>query len=197
MKKKENNGLRISVFGASTPQPLDPAYVDARRLGSLLGKAGYTVMTGGYGGTMEAVSRGAAEAGGHVIGVTCQEIETWRPGGANSWVEEEIKLQTLKDRMYTLIEQCDGAFALPGGIGTLAEVAVMWSNLQTGVITPRPLILIGRGWQGTFSKLYEHQDKYILTSYRALLMFASQVEEGFGILRSKLTNHASDSTRQA
>jgi len=194
MKEKEASGLRISVFGASTPQPLDPAYEEAQRLGTLLGIAGYTVLTGGYGGTMEAVSRGAAEAGSHVIGVTCEEIETWRPGGANAWVEEEIRLQTLKDRMHTLIEQCDGALALPGGIGTLAEVAVMWSNLQTGIITPRPLILIGRGWQDTFSRLFELHDKYILTSYRELLIFANQVEEGFGILHSRLINHASDST---
>lgn len=194
--KERGKKIRISVFGASTPQPLDPAYEEAQRLGSLLGKAGYTVMTGGYGGAMEAVSRGAAEAGGHVIGVTCEEIETWRPGGANAWVKEEIRFQTLKERMYTLIEQSDGAFALPGGIGTLAEVSVMWSNLQTGIISPRPLILVGKGWHDIFLKLFELHEKYILSSYRELLIFTNHVEEGFGILQSRLTHHASDTTRQ-
>ena len=70
---------RITVFGGSKPRPSQPAYQEALLLGQLLGSQGYTVLTGGYIGTMEAVSRGAAESGGHVIGVTCDEIERWRP----------------------------------------------------------------------------------------------------------------------
>ena len=70
--------MRISVFGGSSPKPGDLAYEQAYYLGKLIGEAGYTVLTGGYIGTMEAVSRGAAEAGGHVIGVTCDQIENWR-----------------------------------------------------------------------------------------------------------------------
>jgi len=50
-------------------------------------------------GTMEAVSRGAAEAGGHVIGVTCEDIEKWRPIGANAWVKEEWRKKTLTERL--------------------------------------------------------------------------------------------------
>lgn len=67
--------MNIAVFGGSQPKEGDPAYAEAYELGSLLAQAGHTVLTGGYIGTMEAVSRGAAEAGGHVIGVTCEEIE--------------------------------------------------------------------------------------------------------------------------
>ena len=57
------------------------------------------MLTGGYIGTMEAVSRGAAEAGGHVIGVTCEEIEAWRPVRVNAWVKEEIRRKTLMERL--------------------------------------------------------------------------------------------------
>ena len=69
--------MKVSVFGSSKPTPGDKTYTEALELGSLLAKRGHTVLTGGYMGTMEAVSRGAAEAGGHVIGVTCSDIEKW------------------------------------------------------------------------------------------------------------------------
>ncbi|MBC8506792.1 MAG: LOG family protein, partial [Chloroflexi bacterium] len=109
--------MRITVFGGSKPKPGEPAYDDAYYLGQLLGAQGYSVLTGGYIGTMEAVSRGAAEAGGHVIGVTCDEIESWRPVSPNRWVLEEMRFPTLKERMYALIEECDAAMTLPDGIG--------------------------------------------------------------------------------
>ena len=143
--------MRISVFGGSSPKPQEPAYQEAYILGQLIGKAGHTVLTGGYIGTMEAVSRGAAEAGGHVIGVTCDEIESWRSVGPNPWVKEEIRIPTLRERVDKLISACDAAFALPGGVGTLVEIAVMWNMIQTQAITPRPLILIGQGWKKTFT----------------------------------------------
>src|SRR5690606_21772609 len=104
---------RISVFGGSKPRPGEPDYEQALRLGSLLGAAGYTVLTGGYIGTMEAVSRGAAEAGGHVVGITCDEIEAWRPVKHNQWVLEEQRHGTLRERLSALIDGCDGALALP------------------------------------------------------------------------------------
>ena len=83
--------MKISVFGGSQTKEGDTAYVEARELGRLLAERGHTVLTGGYIGVMEAVSRGAREAGGHVIGVTCEDIEAWRPIKANSWVMEEIR----------------------------------------------------------------------------------------------------------
>ena len=76
---------------------------------------------------MEAVSRGASEAGGHVIGVTCVDIENWRKVGANRWVKEEWRKQTLIERLQALVEGCDAALALPGGPGTLTEVSLMWN----------------------------------------------------------------------
>ncbi|MBI1855311.1 MAG: LOG family protein [Chloroflexi bacterium] len=106
--------MRVSVFGSSKPMPGEKAYADAAELGGLLAKRGHAVLTGGYMGTMEAVSRGAAEAGGHVIGVTCSDIEKWREVGANQWVREEIRKTTLTERLIGLIETCDAALALPG-----------------------------------------------------------------------------------
>src|SRR5262245_61788773 len=111
--------MNISVFGGSQPKEGSPAYYEAMELGRLLAQRGHTVLTGGYIGTMEAVSRGAHEAGGHVIGVTCEDIETWRPIKANRWVKEERRMKTLVERLHALIHESDAAMALPGGAGTL------------------------------------------------------------------------------
>jgi uncharacterized protein (TIGR00730 family) len=178
----------ITVFGASSPKPGEPDYEEAQRLGTLLARGGFTVLTGGYMGTMEAVSRGAAEAGGHTIGVTCEEIETWRNAKANPWVKEEWKKVTLKDRLHTLVENCDAALALPGGIGTLAEIAIMWSDLQVGILSPRPLILIGAGWRTTMETFLEMQARSIRPEYRTLVSFAGDVASAFRQLKETLGN---------
>ncbi|MCX6068617.1 MAG: LOG family protein, partial [Chloroflexi bacterium] len=139
--------MNITVFGGSQPKEGSPAYAAARELGKLLAEAGHVVLTGGYLGTMEAVSRGAAETGGHVIGVTCEDIENWRKVSANAWVKEERRFKSLQDRLNGLIEGCDAAIALPGGPGTLTEIALMWNLMVVESIRRRPLILVGRGWQ--------------------------------------------------
>jgi uncharacterized protein (TIGR00725 family) len=163
--------LRVSVFGGSKPVQGEPAYEQALQLGRLLAANGHIVLTGGYIGTMEAVSKGAAEGGGHVIGVTCGEIERWRPVNPNRWVMEEMRYPTLRQRLFALVENCDVAFALPGGAGTLAEIAVMWTHLLTGSIAPRPLILIWDGWKTTFETFFASLPEYIPDSERRWLLF--------------------------
>jgi uncharacterized protein (TIGR00730 family) len=168
--------MNITVFGGSQTQPEDMLYQEAHRLGYLLGSNGHTVLTGGYIGVMEAVSQGAAEAGGHVIGITCDEIEAWRPIGPNKWVQEERRYPTLKERLFALIEGCDAALAMPGGIGTLAEVAMMWSQMQSNAIHSRPLILIGPGWRSTFQAFYSALGDFIPDKYRPLLTFVNDID---------------------
>ncbi len=176
---------RITVFGSAKPVPGEPAYNEALRLGSLLAQAGYTVMTGGYMGTMEAVSRGAAESGGHVVGVTCDEIENWRPVKHNRWVEEEKRFTRLRDRLFVLIDEADAALALPGGPGTLAEVSMMWNHLLTNAISPRPLILIGPGWKTTFEAYFAALGQCIGEKERGWLSFAGDVDSAFHLLQSE------------
>lgn len=170
----------VTVFGGSRPD--EAGYEQAQQLGRLLAQAGYSVLTGGYIGTMEAVSRGAAEAGGHVIGVTCDEIEAWRPVRPNRWVMEERRCTTLRQRITALIDGCDAAIALPGGPGTLAEIAEMWNHLLIGAIPPRPLILVGEGWQATFEQFYRAFDRYIPPEQRRWVTFAAGVEHAVSLL---------------
>ena len=174
-----------TIFGGSAPKPNSPAYNDALTLGKLLAERGHSVMTGGYIGTMEAVSRGASEAGGHVIGVTCEQIESWRDVHPNKWIEEEWRYPTLKARLNALIEKCDAAFALPGGPGTLTEIMLMWNQLIIEALPPTPLILIGEGWQTLFNQaFYENLGSYVPQSQRDYLQFAPDVQSAVKMLES-------------
>jgi len=174
--------MNITVFGGSQPQPGSPAYTEAYELGSLLAQAGHTVLTGGYIGTMEAVSRGANEAGGHVIGVTCSDIEAWRPIKPNVWVKEERRFATLQERLNELVLACDAAIALPGGPGTLTEIALTWNLMIVNSMPPKPLILTGAGWRSVMESLFASFKVYIPQNQRDLLQFAPDIQEAVNLL---------------
>ncbi len=168
--------MNITVFGGAQPKQGSPAYEEAQLLGSLLAQRGHAVITGGYYGTMEAVSRGAHEAGGHVIGVTCSDIEDWRGSRANAFVKEERKKKTLSDRLMALIEGCDAAIALPGGPGTLTEITLMWNLMIIESLPKKPLILIGQGWDFIFDNYFIEFESYMAPEHRDLLYFAEDVK---------------------
>src|SRR5688572_27200222 len=165
----------ISIFGSSSPLPGSADYESARLVGMLLAKAGYTVQTGGYAGVMAAASQGAKEAGGHVIGVTCGNIERFRPGPANEWVIKEIKCKTLRERVLYLVEHCDGAIVMPGGIGTLSEFALMWSLVQVGEVSARPIVVVGGVWQRTLAAFMDAN--YIQDAHKELITIARTANE--------------------
>jgi len=174
----------ISVFGSNQLQPGQPDFEQAFDLGRQLAQAGFAVATGGYMGAMEAVSQGAAEAGGHVIGVTCDQLEAWRPIGPNRWVAQEIRYPTLLERATHLVTCNDGVIALPGGIGTLAEVAQTWSFLQTGVLAPRPFILLGAIWRRTLEAFID--PAYVKSAHQALPKHADTPQEAVDLLKATL-----------
>jgi uncharacterized protein (TIGR00730 family) len=181
--KDKNNSYRVTVFGGAHPKPDDPAYLQAMKLGKLLAAEGFTVLTGGYIGTMEAVSRGAAEAGGHVIGVTCEEIEVWRKIGPNPWVMEEMRYPTLRERLMTLIDACDAAIALPGGVGTLTEISLFWNELVIEIGRSRPLILIGEEWKTVFDTFFSVLAEHTPSSFRRWVSFEPDIEGAVHRLR--------------
>ena len=174
--------MNITIFGGAQPAEGTKAYEEARLLGSLLAQNGHTVLTGGYMGTMEAVSRGAHEANGHVIGVTCIDIENWRGSKLNQWVKEEIRKQTLIERLHILTSNCDAAMALPGGAGTLTEVSLMWNLMIVQSLPRRPLILIGSGWHSTFNQFFNQFETYMSLPQRELLYFAEDVNEAVELI---------------
>lgn len=135
------------MFGGGAPQPGSAAYAEAQRLGRLLAQAGYSVLNGGYSGTMEAVSRGANEAGGHVIAVTSRVFSV----PVNGWSHEEVHTTDLFERLRHIIEPADAYIVLRGGMGTLAELAVVWNLAKLG--SAKPIILVGDAWRSVFESI--------------------------------------------
>ncbi len=138
----------ITIFGSSLPREGNPAYEHARRLGRLLAEAGFAICNGGYAGLMEASARGAREAGGHTLGVTC---EIWS-FPANPWIVEEVRTKSFLERLLALIERGDAYVVLPGGTGTLAELALGWemmnkSSLSRTVGGRKPLFVMESYWR--------------------------------------------------
>jgi uncharacterized protein (TIGR00730 family) len=174
----------ISVFGSHAPLPGSEDYQQAMDVGRLLAETGFTVATGGYGGTMQAVSQGAAEAEGEVIGVTCTRIEMFRSARLNSWATKEIRYETLQERALHLVKNNRGVIVLPGGIGTLSEFALAWSLLQVDEISPRPLVLLGKMWKETLRTFI--RDDYIHVENYEML---SLVDTAEAAVMSILDNH--------
>ena len=135
---------RIAVYGSSTINPASAEYQLSYSLGAELARAGADVMTGGYSGVMEAASRGAAEAGGHVIGVTVQLFEGRGP--VNAWVNQRIHTPDLFERLRVLVNGADGFIAVAGSVGTLAEVFLTWTLISAGARAEAPLVLLGDAW---------------------------------------------------
>jgi uncharacterized protein (TIGR00725 family) len=140
----------VAVFGSSQTEPGSEEWADAVRAGELLARAGYPVITGGYGGTMEAVSSGAAGRGGHVIGVTAPVLFPGR-SGANQFVAEIIEASSLANRIDIMMQRSVATLALPGSIGTAAELLISWNTnhiLRRAGERPRVSVAVGAGWKG-------------------------------------------------
>ena len=178
--------MKITVFGGASTHVGERLYEDALLLGKLLGEIGHDVVTGGYFGTMEAVSRGASEAGAHVIGITCRDIEAWKGTKANAWVKEEIKFDTLNQRLNKLIEICDGAIALPGGVGTLVEISLTWNQMIIHAMQPKPLILIGDEWKAIIDTFFDSLGTYIQAQYRQYVKFSPSIKSAVKMLDQML-----------
>jgi uncharacterized protein (TIGR00730 family) len=133
----------VTVFGSARPEPDDAQYASARALGAALAERGWVVCSGGYAGVMEAVSRGAKEAGGRTLAVTARSFSS----RANRWIDEEIRVDTWQERLFELIARGHGYVACPGGTGTLVELAVVWEMLNKGVMRKKPTIVLGKFWQ--------------------------------------------------
>jgi uncharacterized protein (TIGR00725 family) len=136
----------ITVFGSSQARPGSQLYAASHKMGELLARAGFDVMTGGYQGVMEAASRGAHAAGAQVTGITLERFSDQ----VNPYVMREIRTVSFYDRFGWLVHRADGYIAMHGGIGTLAEVTFAWQELLLEMVPPRPLILVGERWRRVF-----------------------------------------------
>ena len=169
----------VTIFGGSKCTEADLEYSQARRVGQLLADAGFTICTGGYLGVMEAASRGAHERGGRVLGITMNQFKT----EPNRYLTEKVPSEHFYERLQRLITQSVGYVALRGGMGTVTEISLVWNKLQTGVLDPRPLVLLGDCWPPIVRE-WQH---YLAVSDRDVhfLNFADTPEEAVAIISEK------------
>ena len=142
----------VTIFGGSKCGEESEEYRQALRLGRLLAERGYTICTGGYLGVMEGASRGAHEVGGRVLGIVMNQFKS----EPNRYLTDKVASAHFYERLQNLIERSVGFIALRGGAGTVTELSLVWNKLQTGVIEPRPLVLLGACWPKVVESFREH-----------------------------------------
>ncbi len=139
-------GPAVTVFGSARTALEDPSYAAARKLGARLANDGFTVITGGGPGIMEAANRGCREGGGLSVGCN---IELPHEQGMNPYVDLGVEFRYFFARKVMFVKYADGFVILPGGFGTLDELFEALTLIQTGKVRHFPVILVGSSyWAG-------------------------------------------------
>ena len=166
----------VTIFGGAKCGEQSKEYGQAVRLGRLLAERGYTICTGGYLGVMEGASRGAHEAGGRVLGIVMNQFKS----EPNRYLTEKVASAHFYERLQNLIDRSVGFVALRGGAGTVTELSLVWNKLQTKVIEPRPLVLLGDCWPKVVEAFRENL--VVSEADVKLLDFVSTPEEAVRII---------------
>ena len=175
----------ITVFGGSRVEPESDEYAAARELGRALAERGLTVVTGGYNGVMEAVSRGAKEIGGHVIGVTVEVIARNFERVPNEYLDQEVKTVALLERIDKMVELGAAYVVLPGGAGTLAELGIVWNLALLGALHGKPLVVVGDGWRRVLQTMID--ELHTIETDLQFLRLVPDVSSAVEVLAGALT----------
>ena len=143
---------RVCVFGSY--KSLGKEKENTVKLGRLLAEKGFEVITGGFGGTMEDISRGAKEAKGKTIGVTYYKYKN-NSKKCNKYVDKEMVTKNIFERIEKMMELSDAFIILPGGTGTLLELAAVLEHVNKGLSKPKPIIAMGDYWKSVVERLAE------------------------------------------
>ena len=128
---------------------------------------------------MEAASRGAREKGGRVFGIVMNQFK----GEPNRFLTDKVATNHFYERLQNLIQRSVGFVALRGGMGTVTEISLVWNKLQTRVIEPRPLVLLGDCWKNVVESW--KQNLVVSESDVGWLDFAENAESACQIIIEK------------
>ncbi len=139
---------RTTIFGSARLQPTDPLYQDVKHLASELTHMGCDIVTGGGPGLMQAANEGSVEADPHnqtdSIGL---RVHLDFEQNANPFVEQLFTHRTFFSRLHHFVRLSNAFVVVPGGVGTLLEMTLVWQLLQVRQLYDKPLILVGRMWR--------------------------------------------------
>jgi len=169
-------GPCVTVFGSARFHETHPYYTLARQMGARLAALGFTVMTGGGPGVMEAANRGAKEAGGHSIGCNIELLHEQKP---NPYLDRHIELNHFFVRKVLLFKYSYAFVIMPGGFGTMDECFEALTLIQTGKIRNFPLVIMDSAYWWKLQELLAGMLKAgtINESDTRLLYYADTVNE--------------------
>jgi hypothetical protein len=139
----------VAVFGSARTRPGHPHYRLTRKLAGALARQGFTVVTGGGPGLMEAANRGATEAGGHSVGLNIDLPFEQKP---NPYARLQMNFRYFFCRKVMFVKYASGFVIMPGGFGTLDELFESLTLIQTHRIKPFPVVLMGKSYWGGLLK---------------------------------------------
>lgn len=184
---------RVTVFGWKESSPEDELYQTAEKLGTLLAQKGYAVVNGGYYGTMEAVSKGARSVPGAVVeGVICPAIFPQRGNKGNAFLTIETRAKDYGERLALLCKNIDAYIVLPGKLGTLTELTMVWNQAFFGPGSQaKPLVAFRKPWEPIIKTLISELN---LSAESSAVRFADTAEEAAQIVEQLLSASSSSSS---
>ena len=181
-------GIAVSVFGSARSQRESPEYKLAEEISAGLVRAGYTVITGGGPGIMEAANKGAAEAGGGSVGLG---IELPLESGLNDYVNVGVEFRYFFVRKTIFVKYSQAFVVLPGGYGTMDELFEALTLVATGKITMFPIVLVGSDYWAPLLDFLKNTmlgRGFIGASELALLRVVDDPEEVVKIIKEAHTD---------
>jgi uncharacterized protein (TIGR00730 family) len=177
-------GPCVTVFGSARVKADSPNYELARKIGAGLARLGFTVMTGGGPGIMEAANRGAREIGGRSVGCSIQLPIEQRP---NAFLDRSVTMHYFFVRKALLIKYSYGFVVMPGGAGTLDELFEALTLIQTGKIKNFPIVIMGTSyWKELIDFIGKIAEFGMISPSDVDLIYATDsVEEALEHIRSK------------
>jgi len=177
-------GPCVTVFGSARVKPDDPHYELARKMGSAIARLGFTVMTGGGPGIMEAANRGAKEVGGRSVGCN---IELPFEQVSNAYLDRCVRLHYFFVRKALLVKYSYAFVVMPGGAGTLDELFEALTLIQTGKIENFPIVIMGTDyWKELIGFIEKMAERGKIGPDDLSLIFATDsVDEAIAHIRSK------------
>ena len=177
-------GPCVTVFGSARIKPADPHYELTRKMGAAIARLGFTVITGGGPGVMEAANRGAKEAGGRSVGCTI-ELPSEQP--TNIYLDRCVRMHYFFARKTLLVKSSYAFVVMPGGSGTLDELFEALTLIQTGKIKNFPIVIMGIDyWKELLYFIDKMAQRGMIAATDLSLIYATDsVDEAVAHIRAK------------